>query len=106
MKSNVLTSIIESLHPKNSEESLPQNHLNFKSDLEIVPHWVDHDLLLEGCKLSERSGLVGLHVLRNFALLADYNFANLTQPLFITGSLEKGAVHRPYNTLSFWVEVS
>jgi len=106
MSGDDFKTIMNSLHHKTADENLPQAYLDFKSNSEVVPNWVDKDLILEGCKLSERSGLTGLLVLRNFALLSGYNFANLTKPLVATGSLEKGAVHRLYNTLNFWVDVS
>ncbi|MBO3099491.1 oxygenase MpaB family protein [Gelidibacter pelagius] len=98
--------IMRSLHSNNDGKTLPEDYLEFKKSLQAVPEWVDPDLILEGCQLSERSGLTGLLVLRNFALLGGYNFANLTKPLVATGSLEKGAAHRLYNTLNFWVDVS
>lgn len=92
MKSDDFKNITKSLHSRISEENLPQDYLNLKNNLKIIPDWLDNDLLLEGCKLSERSGLVGLLVLRNFSLLSGYNFVNLTKPLLATASLEKGAV--------------
>lgn len=98
--------IMKSLHQNHENKNLPLNYLKFKNNLYHVPNWVDFDLIQAGCKLSERSGLNGLLVLRNFALLGGYNFANLTKPLVATGSLEKGAANRLYNTLNFWVEVS
>lgn len=98
--------IMQSLHRNIEDESLPQEYLNLKNNLAEVPDWVNFSLIEEASKLSERSGLNGLMVLRNFALLGGYQFANLTKPLVATGSLEKGSVHRLYNTLGFWVDVS
>ena len=98
--------IMKSLHSNIINEKLPNSFLEFKNKLEKVPTWVDFELIREGCNLSERSGLTGLLILRNFALLGGYNFANLTKPLIATGSLEKGSLHRLYNTLNFWVNVS
>lgn len=98
--------IMQSLHRNIEDDSLPQEYLNLKNKLAEVPDWVDFNLIEEASKLSERSGLDGLMVLRNFALLGGYQFANLTKPLVATGSLEKGSVHRLYNTLGFWVDVS
>ena len=98
--------IMQSLHGSLSHIELPEDYISLKNRLSNVPDWVDFDLLREAGELSQRSGLTGLLVLRNFALLGGYYFANLTKPLVATGSLEKGAVHRLYNTLSFWVDVS
>ncbi|MEC5394378.1 oxygenase MpaB family protein [Bergeyella sp. RCAD1439] len=106
MKDGRFSTIMKSLHGQASESELPEDYTAFKAKLSLVPEWLDKDLLAEGCRLSERSGLVGLLVLRDFALLGGYYFANLTKPLVATGALEKGAVHRLYNTLGFWVDVS
>lgn len=106
LKNDSFKKIMQSLHRNIEDETLPLEYINLKNELSKVPDWVDFSLIEEGCKLSERSGLDGLMVLRNFALLGGYQFANLTKPLVATGSLEKGAVHRLYNTLGFWVDVS
>lgn len=105
IKNNDFPNIMKSLHDASTPE-LPKDYLQFKSELETIPDWVDWDLIKSGSELSERSGLNGLLILRNFALLGGYTFANLTKPLVATGSLEKGAIHRLYNTLKFWVEVT
>lgn len=106
LKNGDFKKIMRSLHQTDDLQDLPQDFIDLKKELEDIPAWLDKDLLQHGCELSEKSGLIGLLVLRNFALLGGYNFANLTKPLVATGSLEKGAVHRLYNTLSFWVDVS
>ena len=98
--------IMQSLHGSSANIDLPEDYLSLKNKMATVPDWVNFDLIREASELSQRSGLNGLLVLRNFALLGGYYFANLTKPLVATGSLEKGAVHRLYNTLSFWVDVS
>lgn len=106
MKDGDFKAIMKSLHSSNNKTNLPQDFLDFKEKLSLIPSWLDKGLLQAGSELSERSGLTGLLVLRNFALLGGYNFANLTKPLVATGSLKKGAVNRLYNTLNFWVNVS
>lgn len=105
LKKDQFNEIMKSLHGS-KEINLPEDYLEFKKELEILPSWLDEDLIKTGCELSERSGLIGLLVLRDFALLGGYNFANLTKPLVATGSLEKSATQRLYNTLNFWVQVS
>lgn len=82
--------IMKSLHFPDSKSKLPKDFLHLKNGLALLPSWVDKSLLKAGSELSERSGLTGLLVLRNFALLGGYNFANLTKPLVATCSLEKG----------------
>lgn len=105
LKNGDFKSIMKSLHSE-EKKNLPHDYIDFKNDLKTLPDWVNQDLIYQGCKLSERSGLNGLLVLRNFALLGGYYFANLTKPLVATGALEKGAVHRLFYTLNFWIEVS
>lgn len=105
MKNDDFKTIMKSLH-SGTDENLPQDYLDFKKNLETKPDWLDEQLIKVGSELSERSGLIGLLVLRNFALLGGYNFANLTKPLVATGSLDKGAVTRLHNTLNFWVNIS
>lgn len=98
--------IMQFLHGTANYDKLPENFKDFYNSLNKVPDWVDFDLIELGAQLCQRSGLMGLLVLRNFALLGGYFFSNLTQPLVVTGSLEKGATLRLHNTLNFWVEVS
>lgn len=105
LKNGSFNSIMKSLHGS-KDENLPEDFLELKKEVELIPAWLDKDLIKAGCELSERSGLIGLLVLRNFALLGGYNFANLTKPLVATGSLEKSATQRLYNTLNFWVNVT
>ncbi len=89
-----------------TQENIPDDFLALKKEVEVIPDWVDGTLIKLGSELATRSGSMGLLVLRNFALLGGYNFANLTKPLVATGSLDKSVVHRLYNTLNFWVNVS
>ncbi len=105
INNNDFQNIMRSLHGTSTSE-LPEDYISFREELKVFPDWVDNDLIRIGSQLSERSGLNGLLILRNFALLGGYTFANLTKPLVATGSLEKGAIHRLYNTLKFWVEVT
>ena len=70
--------IMQSLHGSSSHIELPEDYISLKNRLSNVPDWVDFDLLREASELSQRSGLTGLLVLRNFALLGGYYFANLT----------------------------
>jgi hypothetical protein len=98
--------IMKYLNNKNTSAKLPEDFINLQSKHREVPDWVNFESIKCGAELSQRSGLVGLLVLRNFALMGGYIFTNLTKPLVATGSLEKGARHRLYNTLNFWTVVS
>lgn len=97
--------IMKNLHG-NPNAKIPEDFTALRISCNILPHWVNRELIQSGSRLCQRSGVMGLLVLRNFALLGGYYFANLTKPLVATGALEKGAVHRLYHTLGFWVEVS
>lgn len=105
-KEGTLSSIMSYLHTLQPDENLDSEFLQFKDSLSTVPSWLNFDLIHQGAILSQRSGLIGLLVLRNFALLGGYYFTNLTEPLVKTGALKKGVVYRLYNTLRFWVDVS
>lgn len=106
MKNGDFKNVMNALSGKPSENTLPDNFLSLKEKHNQPPAWVNNELIEEAGGLSQRSGLTALLVLRDFALLGGYYFVNLTKPLVATGALEKGAVHRLYNTLHFWVEVS
>lgn len=98
--------IMKSLHGNDKIENLPQDYINLRHEIEVLPNWIDKDILNYGCQLSNRTGLIGLLILRDFALMGGYIFSSLTKPLIATGALEKGAVHRLYNTLNFWIKIS
>jgi hypothetical protein len=106
LKDGSFGKIMKSLHVNDSTEILPDNFITFKDSLSKIPDWVNFDLIEQGAKLSQRSGLMGLLILRDFALLGGYIFPGLIKPLIATGALEKGATQRLYNTLGFWIEVS
>lgn len=99
-------SVMRDLSEENGLENLPENFKNLVDEVTAIPEWLDQNLLHSGVELSQRAGLNGLLILRNFSLLGGYYFSNLTKPLVVTGALEKGATNRLYNTLQFWSDVS
>lgn len=106
IKEGQFSNIMNFLHGNGDLESLPPNFKIWYKKLAIIPDWLQLDLVEIGAQFCQRSGLMGLLVLRNFALLGGYYFSNLTKPLVATGMLEKGATYRLHNTLQFWIEVS
>lgn len=98
--------IIKSLDPNDGQIKSSENFTKLFEEMKNAPVWLDDKLIQYGAELSQRSGLTGLMVLRNFALMGGYYFSNLTKPLVATGSLDKGATLRLHNTLQFWVDVS
>ncbi|MEO8934596.1 MAG: oxygenase MpaB family protein [Xanthomarina sp.] len=105
LKDETFSKIMQSLS-ENDHQSLPRNVKALLAKMEHTPEWVNQNLLKAGAQLSQRSGLIGLVVLRNFSLLGGYYFSSLTKPLVFTGALEKGAKQRLFYTLSFWIDVN
>lgn len=79
---------------------------DFISGFEIVPDWLDPKLLNVGLAFTQRSGLSGLVVLRDYCLMGGYESAAINKPLIYTGALRKGAVKRLADTVKFWVDVT
>ena len=98
--------ILGYLHGKASDENLPTNFIAFRNKWVTPPDWVDFSLIAMGSKCIQRSSVVGLMIMQNFALLGGYNFSNLIKPLVMSGALEKSVGTRLYNTLNFWIEAS
>lgn len=98
--------IMRGLSNLNSRDNFPDGLKKIISEMGNTPEWVDPKLIALGCELSQKSGLSGLLVLRNFSLMGGYYFSNLTKPLVATGALEKGPTHRLFYTLQFWIDVS
>ncbi len=106
LKDKSFHSVMRSLSQENGLENLPDDFKSLAEDVSTIPAWLDQELIQFGVELSQRAGLNGLLILRNFSLLGGYYFSNLTKPLVFTGALEKGATNRLYNTLQFWSDVS
>jgi hypothetical protein len=70
------------------------------------PSWLDWDLLAKGLSITQRSGISGLVVLRDYCLMGGYESAAINKPLIYTGALKKGAVKRISETVEFWVDVT
>jgi len=68
------------------------------------PAWVDDSLLEHGARVSHRTGMVGLHILRDVALMAGYQASAINKTLVATGSLERGAQRRLAETTSWWLD--
>lgn len=77
----------------------------FFSTVDATPVWLNWDLIQYGVELSQRSGLTGLVVLRDYCLMGGYESAAINKPLIYTGALKKGAVKRLSETVEFWVDI-
>jgi len=79
---------------------------DFMNTLTIEPQWLDWQKLQQGIALSQRSGLTGLIVLRDYCLMGGYESSSINKPLIFTGALKKGAVKRLTETVTFWVDIT
>ncbi|SPZ84672.1 oxygenase MpaB family protein [Sphingobacterium multivorum] len=79
---------------------------NFLQTLDLSPSWLDWDKIEQGIGVSQRSGLSGLVVLRDYVLMGGYESSAINKPLIFTGALKKGAVKRLTETVTFWVDVT
>ncbi|WP_018625810.1 oxygenase MpaB family protein [Niabella aurantiaca] len=79
---------------------------HFFAGIDLTPSWLDHDKIDRGIELSQRSGIPGLLVLRNYCLMGGYESAAINKPLIYTGALKKGAAKRLTETTLFWVNIT
>ena len=91
-------------------DSVPEGHRDllhgFFASFPIEPEWLNRELLADGLAFSQRSGISGLVVLRDYCLMGGYESAAINKPLVYTGALKKGAVKRIAETVEFWVDVT
>lgn len=78
----------------------------FMATLPLEPEWLDRQKIEQGIELSQRSGLTGLIVLRDYCLMGGYESSAINKPLIFTGALKKGAVKRLTETVTFWVDIT
>ncbi len=84
-----------------------KRHLDhFFGNLNSSPDWLDLPLLKLGTEFSQRSGISGLIVLRDYCLMGGYESAAINKPLIYTGALKKGAAKRLTDTTEFWVDIT
>lgn len=78
----------------------------FFAAVEATPAWVDPELLRQGAAACHISGLSGMRVLRNAALMAGYQASAINRTLVLTGALAKGAQRRVAETTKWWIDVT
>lgn len=76
----------------------------FFEAVEHIPDWVEPGRLLAGAKACHLSGLTGLQVLRDVALMGGYQASAINRTLVLTGSLSKGAQRRVAETTKWWLD--
>ncbi|TAK95679.1 MAG: DUF2236 domain-containing protein [Aquabacterium sp.] len=68
-----------------------------------IPAWLDVDLMAQGARVLQSTGLHGMMVLRDAGLMAGYQASAINQTLIQTGSLHKGAQRRVAETTTWWL---
>ena len=76
----------------------------FFAAIEATPDWFDPALALEGARVCHLSGLDGLWVLRDGALMSSYQASAINQTLLLTGGLERGPQRRVAETVRWWMD--
>lgn len=76
----------------------------FFEHVEPRPAWVDDELLRQGAAATQRTGLTGMRVLRDLALMLGYQAAAINKTLVATGSLERGPQRRLAETTKWWLD--
>lgn len=76
-------------------------------ELTTVPAWVDHDLLVEGARVSQRLGQNAADILLQLSLIGGYRFGGPTDVLVATGALTgEGSVRRLAETQKWTATVA
>ncbi|MDR6734522.1 oxygenase MpaB family protein [Sphingobacterium sp. 2149] len=96
----------DALAGRSIEPAYEQVLIEFLHTVDFAPSWLDWDKIVQGIELSQRSGLSGLIVLRDYVLMGGYESSAINKPLIFTGALKKGAVKRLTETVTFWVDIT
>lgn len=92
---------------KSTADKEAEKHLKaFFDNVNLSPDWLDLPLLKLGTEFSQRSGISGLIVLRDYCLMGGYESSAINKPLIYTGALKKGAAKRLTDTTEFWVDIT
>ncbi|MES2590761.1 MAG: oxygenase MpaB family protein [Bacteroidota bacterium] len=87
-------------------ENVPAPMKQLFAEADVLPPWLDEELMEAGAAFCRRTGPFGFIVLRNYCLMGGYESAAINKPLIYTGALKKGAARRMADTLDFWVNVT
>jgi len=89
-----------------SVKDVPESLVRLFAEADVIPDWVDQDLLHKGSVYCRRVGSFAMVVLRNYCLMGGYESSAINKPLIYTGALKKGAAKRMAETVEFWVHVT
>ncbi|MGC5743107.1 DUF2236 domain-containing protein [Chryseobacterium sp. NFX27] len=87
-------------------DDVPESVKKLFAQTQLIPDWLDYNLLKSGAELCMRGNVDSLISLRDYCLIGGYDYAYLNKPLTATEALKKGAVKRLSETLDFWVNVT
>lgn len=76
----------------------------FFEQVEQPPAWLDDALLARGAEVSHQTGLTGLRVLRDMALMGGYQASAINKTLVLTGELDRGPQRRLAETTKWWLD--
>ncbi|MDI1258029.1 oxygenase MpaB family protein [Aquabacterium sp.] len=72
--------------------------------VQTLPDWVNPELMAQGARVMQSTGLHGMRVLRDAGLMAGYQASAINQTLVQTGALNRGAQRRVAETTSWWLD--
>lgn len=82
----------------------PRPLYRFFKELERPPAWVDFELIDEGARFIQTTGMAAPYVLRDLALMGGYLLSGFNQSLVLTGALNRGTARRVAETGKWWID--
>jgi hypothetical protein len=83
----------------------PEPLREFFTRMEMVPEWVDWEVLRRGQRAMRSGGADGMYIARDVSLLGGYQFSGFNKTLVRTGALEKGSNKRFAETMQWAMDV-
>ncbi len=88
------------------DEAMPPALKDLLAQVSVWPTWADGPTLDAGARAMQSTGLHGMRVLRDAALMAGYQASAINQTLLQTGALHDGAQRRVAHTTAWWMDVT
>lgn len=82
----------------------PEPLRQFFTQVETQPAWVNPELMAEGTRVCQITGMTGMRALRSFGLMAGYQAAAINRTLVLTGGLKGGVQRRLAETTKWWID--
>lgn len=87
-----------------ASRACPEPLRRFFEERERAPRWVDFQLIDEGARFIQSTGMAAPYVLRDLALMGGYLLSGFNQSLVLTGALGKGTARRVAETGKWWMD--